>query len=168
MHKVEWEPYSRFQGRPSKVDKVDGKWVRENLDSDFTMGGHWLVYSYVPKNQVWIERMRNPEEDKYNLGHELDEVHDMQENDEPYHPAHESAKEREFGVVRKSQNVDKELEVSLSKFVPDEEIEKKPDYVPEPKVRQRVPKQRKSAIISDNKNYYLGHETRQPELVASL
>jgi len=170
MHKVEWLPYSRFQGSPIKVYKVDGQWVRENLDADFTMGGHWLVYSYVPKNQVWIERMRNPEEDKYNLGHELDEVHDMDENDEAYHPAHESAKEREFGVVRKNpQNVDKELETSLAKFAPESIEDKKPDNVPEPKMpEKRIARSRRSGRISDNKVYYLGHEIRQPELVASL
>jgi hypothetical protein len=171
MHRVEWTQYSRkaeIDGHPIIIEKVDGQWVRENLDPEWTQGGHWLVYNYVPKYHVWIERMRNPEEDKFSLGHELDEVHDMYEHEEPYHPAHESAKEREFGTVRKSQNVDKELEASLSKFVPERDEQERPENIPEPRNQNVMKKSRKRVIIDDNKRYYLGHETRQPELVANV
>ena len=168
MHKAEWTQYSNYQGSPIKVYKVDGKWVRENLDPDFTAGGHNEVYTYIPKNQVWIERMRNPEEDETSLAHELDELYDMKHNDENYAVAHQQAVEREFGVVRKSNNISNEVESSLSKFVPASEEQTKPENIPEMKMPKVVTKSRKKAIMSDNKRYYLGHETRQPELVANI
>jgi hypothetical protein len=169
MHKVEWIPYSKWNDSPVKVYKVDGKYVRENIDPDFTQGGHWLVYNYVPKNEVWIERMRNPEEDKLSLGHELDEINDMDKNDETYEDAHQAAIEREFGRVRRNpQSVDAEIENALSKFVHYETNEKKPEKIPEMKVQERIQRSRKKTIIDTSKRYYLGHETRQPELVANL
>lgn len=34
---------------------VDGKYVRDNLDIDFTQGGHHLRYNFIPDNEIWID-----------------------------------------------------------------------------------------------------------------
>ena len=52
---------------------VDGSSVRSNLDPYFLLGGHDLVYSYIPKKEIWIDIHADPKDEKYTLIHELDE-----------------------------------------------------------------------------------------------
>ncbi len=49
---------------------VDGFSVRSSMDPYFVLGGHDLVYSYIPKNQVWIDTRQDPREIEYTLVHE--------------------------------------------------------------------------------------------------
>ena len=55
------------------VWKVDGDLVRDNFDIDFTEGGHWRVYKYVPKGEVWIDDDLFDDEEPYVILHELSE-----------------------------------------------------------------------------------------------
>jgi len=55
------------------IEYVDGGTVRKTLDPYFDTGGHDLVYSYIPKNHVWIDVKSDPKELKYTLIHEIDE-----------------------------------------------------------------------------------------------
>lgn len=50
---------------------VDGFSVRSSMDPYFVLGGHDLVYSYIPKNQVWIDTRQDPREIEYTLVHEV-------------------------------------------------------------------------------------------------
>lgn len=50
---------------------VDGRLVRSNFYVEFTSGGHDLVYSFVPKNEVWLDNDLTLEERPYVLLHEL-------------------------------------------------------------------------------------------------
>lgn len=52
---------------------VDGASVRRGYDPYFLLGGHALVYPYIPKNEVWIDSRQAEAEKKYTLIHELDE-----------------------------------------------------------------------------------------------
>ncbi len=52
---------------------VDGATVRKALDPYFLLGGHDLVYSYVPKNEIWIDTCSHETEMKYSLIHEIAE-----------------------------------------------------------------------------------------------
>jgi hypothetical protein len=54
-----------------KVLIVKGKLVRGLITSDFVQGGHDKVYSFIPKNEIWIDDSLNPEEWKFVLLHEL-------------------------------------------------------------------------------------------------
>lgn len=58
----------------TKVYLVNGAMVRKNLDPFFALGGHWRVYKYVPKNEVWIDNALLTKEIKYVLIHELFEL----------------------------------------------------------------------------------------------
>lgn len=52
---------------------VDGEQIRDHLYLDFTEGGHDLRYDFIPDNEVWIEKMKDPTEHEFILVHELHE-----------------------------------------------------------------------------------------------
>jgi hypothetical protein len=54
-----------------KIFIVDGAYVRDNYDADFLLGGHYVVYKFIPENEIWIEAADDMEE---NLAHELFEL----------------------------------------------------------------------------------------------
>jgi hypothetical protein len=56
-----------------KIWIVDGEAVRTFLFIDFTEGGHGIVYSFIPKDEVWIDDDLSVQERKYVLLHELHE-----------------------------------------------------------------------------------------------
>lgn len=58
----------------TKVYRVNGTYVRDNLDIGFTMGGHGHVYpKYIPKDEVWLDDNMNVKDVEATLLHELTE-----------------------------------------------------------------------------------------------
>jgi hypothetical protein len=51
-------PYLTALGRFGEVAGwlVDGEWIRNHIDVDFTNGAHHFVRPYIPKDEVWIDR----------------------------------------------------------------------------------------------------------------
>jgi len=76
---------------------VDGRLVRDIFDIDFTEGGHDLVYSYVPQNEVWIDDDVLTEEKPFVVLHELYERSLMQRG-LTYDQAHAYASRVEWGA----------------------------------------------------------------------
>ena len=76
---------------PLTIGIVDGKIVRSYLDPEFVLGGHDLVYNYIPKNEVWVEGKMDPREIPFVLEHELEERKRMDTEGLTYDIAHESA-----------------------------------------------------------------------------
>ncbi len=75
LKKVELEQY---HARNLKVFLVDGQYVRDNFNVDFTQGGHWKVYPFIPRYEVWIDRsLDTPLDRKATLLHEITEMVDM-------------------------------------------------------------------------------------------
>lgn len=72
-----------------KIFLANGPLVRK-FDPFFTMGGHWLVYDYVPKNEVWIDSALLTKELKYVVIHELEELKLMKKGKD-YNVAHDFA-----------------------------------------------------------------------------
>jgi hypothetical protein len=76
-----------------KVYTVNGQYVRDNLDIDFTQGGHYKVYPFIPENEIWIDDiLRDNDRDSTKL-HEIAEVASMPSKgfvgkDEEYETAH--------------------------------------------------------------------------------
>ena len=70
--------------------QVDGSIVRRYLDPEFILGGHDLVYSYVPANTIWLDAHMDPREMPYILLHEETERRLMSQK-ESYDFAHEIA-----------------------------------------------------------------------------
>lgn len=88
----------RFVGStPSgkKVWIVDGKAVRDMLYVDFTEGGHWLVYGWIPEDEIWIDDDVQPRERALILLHELLEARLMSKG-LPYDKAHAKATDAEW------------------------------------------------------------------------
>ena len=74
-----------------RVYTVDGAKVREK-HTVFIGGGHHLVYPWVPRHEVWIERMRGGwREERFLLAHEMTEIVLMMVRRWPYEKAHAAA-----------------------------------------------------------------------------
>ena len=41
---------------------VDGSYIRGHVDEEFTNFGQHYRYSYIPKNELWIDREASPDE----------------------------------------------------------------------------------------------------------
>jgi len=83
---------------PYTVYAVDGTYVRDTWDQDFTTGGNPGRYKYVPENEIWVE-MYLPEEDKVaSAVHEMQECEGMKKKHESYDEAHDKANEFEHKV----------------------------------------------------------------------
>jgi hypothetical protein len=48
-----------------KVWIVDGKYIRDNFDEEFTNYGQHYNFKFIPKNEFWIDKERNPGEERY-------------------------------------------------------------------------------------------------------
>lgn len=83
-----------------KIYLVSGAKVRRFFDFNFVFGGHWLVYKYVPKNEVWLDDSTLTKERKYVLIHELYELNLMKKGMN-YNNAHDYASAREKEAKRK-------------------------------------------------------------------
>ena len=77
----------------TKIFVVDGPYVREKYFIDYVEGGHGYVYTFIPKDEIWIERMDNPVDQGMNLLHEVYEMTLMKyvPAKKGYDPAHECA-----------------------------------------------------------------------------
>ncbi len=51
-------PYLSQLGRDESlwIWRVDGHWIRDHLDVEFTNGHHHRSRRYIPKNEIWIDR----------------------------------------------------------------------------------------------------------------
>ena len=87
--KVFWKSDGKF-----KIFKVDGNYIRNNIEVEFTLGGHHLRYKFVPDNEVWIENLSSEFDMESNLLHELTEI-GLMEKGMKYEDAHERAAETE-------------------------------------------------------------------------
>lgn len=78
---------------------IDAEYVRDNIDIDYTMGGHGYVYpNYIPENEVWIDAEMNKEDQFTTCIHELTERNLMKNKDMNYSDAHEEASNQEHKV----------------------------------------------------------------------
>lgn len=82
----------------TKVFLVDGNYIRNNVDIDFTMGGHDYVYpKYIPKNEIWLDKDMAKNDFENTLRHENTERQKMI-GGEKYDKAHEIANKEEIKI----------------------------------------------------------------------
>ncbi|MCX6750419.1 MAG: hypothetical protein NTZ83_03100, partial [Candidatus Pacearchaeota archaeon] len=48
-----------------KIWIVDGKYIRDNIDEEFTNYGQHYSFNFIPKDEFWIDKEMNPGEEKY-------------------------------------------------------------------------------------------------------
>lgn len=95
-----WKEFLAELRDGTKIYIVDGEHVRDNLDEQFTEGGHSEVYSFIPKSEIWVEHLESPSDMKENLTHELFEYYEMKEEENSYEKAHELASDIENALRR--------------------------------------------------------------------
>jgi len=44
---------------------VDGKYIREKINEEFTNYGQNYLFNFIPKDELWIDKERKPGEEKY-------------------------------------------------------------------------------------------------------
>lgn len=87
------------------VRLVDGASVRASLDPYFLLGGHDLVYSYIPRNELWIDARLKADERRFTLLHEVEERRLMKRG-MSYADAHDFALAAERADRRKAGRAD--------------------------------------------------------------
>jgi len=81
---------SKFNNESMKVYMVDGEFVRDNYFTDYTLGGHDLVYGdFIPSKEIWLEDCEHPESYRFTLLHEVLERTLMQFWNLDYETAHD-------------------------------------------------------------------------------
>lgn len=73
-----------------KVMAVDGDWLR-NIDIDFVAGGNPARYSYVPLDELWVEKVYEGHDREATILHELVECEAMMNHKLSYDDAHDVA-----------------------------------------------------------------------------
>ncbi|MCL5018402.1 MAG: hypothetical protein M1416_01390 [Candidatus Pacearchaeota archaeon] len=61
------KPYIKKFGKISNFNVwiVDGKYVRDNIDEEFTNYGQHSRFNFIPKEEFWIDKERRKGEEKY-------------------------------------------------------------------------------------------------------
>jgi len=85
-----------------KVFAVDGKFIRDHIDSAFSQGGNEFRYDFIPANELWIDRWMPRSEWPYVLYHECYETEKMRQG-WSYDRAHNAAKRAENKLRRRDQ-----------------------------------------------------------------
>jgi hypothetical protein len=88
---------------------INGEYVRNNLDIDFTTGGNPARYRYVPANELWVEVALSPSDFTPSLLHEFVEYCMMKYKKKNYDDAHDTANKFEKEFRRKE--VSRKIEV---------------------------------------------------------
>lgn len=103
---------------------VDGSMIRKYFDPEWSFGGHDLVYSYIPKGQIWIDILIDPKEIKYILQHELSERNFMDKEGKDYNIAHDyaSVEEKESRIKDGVGSYPLHYDVYMWKNLSEEEI----------------------------------------------
>ncbi len=70
---------------------VDGSLVRSVYLLGYAEGGHDIVYSWIPRNEIWLEESLKPEERAFIMLHELHERYLMLSEKMSYPDAHHGA-----------------------------------------------------------------------------
>jgi hypothetical protein len=76
---------------------VNAEHVRNHYDSDFSQGGNWARYSFIPRPEIWVDASLSLKESKEVILHEYLESQKMKRG-ESYSQAHTEAKKVEDAV----------------------------------------------------------------------
>lgn len=84
-----------------RIRFVDGGKVRDNLSTEFVLGGHHYRYNFIPEDEIWIERLIADDQDRLAIiAHEIIERALMKSRGMKYDAAHETANKFEIAMRR--------------------------------------------------------------------
>jgi hypothetical protein len=100
------KPYEKLVGKIGnlKIWIVDGKYVRDRLNEEFTNCGEHYQFHFIPKNEMWLDREFGTKDEKYYIDYILTE-YELMSKGVPYGEAlkqgdivqkREREKEKEF------------------------------------------------------------------------
>jgi hypothetical protein len=90
-----------------RIYEVDNEWIKNNLDVSFGTGGHGLVHSYIPLDEIWVSPVV---EKKWSIAlHEITEFKLMKEKEMKYKKAHRKTIDVTQGIVNKKEIKTNEL-----------------------------------------------------------
>jgi hypothetical protein len=97
------KPYIRKIEKISRftVWLVDGDFIRDNIDIDFTNFGQHFRFNFIPKNEFWIDRGNADGEERFYIDHLLVE-HRLMSQGKSYEEALDQADKKERSVRMKS------------------------------------------------------------------
>jgi hypothetical protein len=90
LEKIRKEKLNEYSSDNIHVYLVYGEFVRDIYLVEYAEGGHDLVYSFIPKGEIWIEEVLHPSERTFIILHELHERYLMSEGKD-YPHAHKGA-----------------------------------------------------------------------------
>ena len=105
----DWKIYIGQIWDGTKVYKVNGKYVRDNYDTYWVAGGNGFAYKFIPKDQIWIEKLEDLQDTQMNLLHELFEYHFVKYLHLKYIPAHDRTTTIERVVRKLDDDVEKKV-----------------------------------------------------------
>lgn len=178
LNKVELVEYSTPK---TKVFLVDGDYVRDHYDIDFTQGSNWKVTPYIPKYHYWIENNMNEEDTKATILHELAEVPAMGDGrgrGKHYGEAHyKAAIPAEQEGRSHPERLDSMIESILDKYRDKKQTKEEPqieedaledeyaDYVEPQKPSHKTIRMKKQiAQLDPTERYYRGHRISSVDL----
>ncbi|MBI2120586.1 MAG: hypothetical protein HYT94_03110 [Parcubacteria group bacterium] len=90
LEKIRKEKLCEYSSDTVQVYLVYGEFVRDFYLVEYAEGGHDLVYSFIPRGEIWIEEVLHPSEQKFIILHELHERFLMSQGKD-YPHAHKGA-----------------------------------------------------------------------------
>ena len=102
------QPYVKKAGQRGLISVwiVDGAYVRTHIDEEFTNYGQHYAFTFIPKDEFWIDREGKPDELKFFVDHLLIE-HRLMARGISYDDALEAADRAERAERKKSGDVRK-------------------------------------------------------------
>jgi hypothetical protein len=79
-----------------KIWSVYGDYIYLIFDADFVIAGNGYAKHYIPKNEIWIDRMTAEDDLPFVIIHEISESCIMRDLDYSYEKAHNMANAIEF------------------------------------------------------------------------
>ncbi len=104
------KPYLKKVGVFSgvKVWKVNGKYVRENLNEEFTNFAQHATFGFIPKNEFWIDKESSENETKYFITHMLAEAKFLK---------HGKTKDEAFALADKIEQAERRKAKTIKKYL---------------------------------------------------
>jgi len=114
INSVHKDLLQKYSTKKIKIWIVSGELVRDLFFLDFTEGGHGYVYSFIPKNEIWIDDDLDLDEIKFVLLHELHERRLMAKGMK-YDTAHKKSSEIEYYCRKNTKELDERLKEEIKK-----------------------------------------------------
>jgi hypothetical protein len=111
---VQKDLLQKYSTKKIKVWIVSGELVRDLFFIDFTEGGHGYVYSFIPKNEIWIDDDIDIDEIKFVLLHEFHERNLMVKGMK-YDSAHKKSSEIEYYCRHHPKELNEKLKIEIEK-----------------------------------------------------